>query len=131
MGPRSFSNFLAHVWPTGTQWYFSFQAPSYHYIFHVLFSMHHHSSKECHISPCIVSSRDSLISKQFEISADFKKMNRGFMTCLIWLYFKIFCLFFSGFEFLKVSKSTFWNKRAHAWFFLRKRINTHFCLLES
>ena len=31
--------------------------------------MHHHSSKECHISPCIVSYLDSPISKQFEISA--------------------------------------------------------------
>ena len=69
--------------------------------------------------PGVPYTLDSLISKQSEISADFKKMNRGFMACLNWLYFKIFCLFFLGLNFWK-----FQNQQ-------RKRINAHVCLLES
>lgn len=46
--------------------------------------MHHHSSKECHISPCIVSSFDFLISKQFEISAQRWKFKTYIKSCKGW-----------------------------------------------
>ena len=83
--------------------------------------------------PGVPYTLDSLISKQSEISADFQKMNRVF-TIYGMPYFTLFqnvLSLFSGFEFLKVSKSTLWIKSTQAWVFLGKRIKTNFCLLES
>ena len=58
--------------------------------------------------PGVPYTLDSLISKQSEISADFQKMNRVFTIYgmpYLTLFQNILSLF-SGFEFLKVSKST-------------------------